>query len=213
MRVVIQSFNDVAGVREIGAMVSESVRLRMTVRVVVVEHGDARHGFPTLMRPNLGRDYGAFVWYIVNHYESLEGSYLFTSANLDKHDRRKRLRERLRPGYAPAALMNRPRRSGTVDATFECSFYQTRRGRRSLAPAAPRPFGNWFEAHVGSMRSFYQSGEYANGLVVTDARTLRSRPRTFWAGLLAQLSTDNAPEAGHFVEKASAFLFHPSRAP
>ena len=65
------------------------------------------------------------------------------------------------------------------------------------------------------MRTFYQSGEYANGLVVTDARTrtLRSRPRAFWAGLLAQLSTDNAPEAGHYVEKASAYLFHPSRAP
>ena len=92
---------------------------------------------------------------------------MFTSANLDKHDRRKRLRERLRPGYAPAPLAIRPRRSGTVDAAFECSFYQTRRGRRSLAPAAPRPFGKWFEAHVGSMCSFYQSGEYANGLVVT----------------------------------------------
>ena len=48
--------------------------------------------------------------------------------------------------------------------------------------------------------------------VVTDARTLRSRPRAFWEGLLAQLSTDNAPEAGHYVEKASAYLFHPSRA-
>ena len=205
MRVIIQSFNDAAGVREIGAMANGA-------SVVVVEHGDARHDFPTLVRPNVGRDYGAFVWYIVNQYESLEGSYVFTSANLDKHDRRKRLRERLRPGYAPAALMNRPRRSGTVDATFECSFYQTRRGQRSLAPAAPRPFGKWFEAHVGSMRSFYQSGEYANGLVVTDGRTLRSRPRRFWEGLLAQLSTDNAPEAGHYVEKASTFLFHPSRA-
>ena len=169
MHVVVQSFNDVAGVREIGAMVSESVRLRMTVRVIVVEHGDARHGFPTLMRPNLGRDYGAFVWYIVNNYEALEGTYVFTSANLDKHDRRKRLRERLCPGYAPAPLAIRPRRSGTVDAAFACDFYQTRRGRRSLAPASPRPFGKWFEAHVGSMRSFYQSGEYANGLVVTSA--------------------------------------------
>ena len=49
--------------------------------------------------------------------------------------------------------------------------------------------------------------------VVTDAQKLRSRPRSFWAGLLAQLSTDNAPEAGHFVEKASAYLFHPSRTP
>ena len=186
MRVIVQSYNDVAAVREIGAMVPESAT------VVVVEHGDAQHDFPTLLRPNVGRDYGAFIWYVVNHYESLEeGSYVFTSANLDKHDRRKRLRERLRPGYAPAPLKPRPRRSGTVDAAFECSFYQTRRGRRSLAPAAPRPFGNWFEAHVGSMRTFYQSGEYANGLVVTDARTLRSRPRTFWAGLLAQLSTDN----------------------
>ena len=161
MRVIIQSFNDAAGVREIGAMCNGAAS------VVVVEHGDARHEFPTLMRPNLGRDYGAFVWYIVQHYNELEGSYVFTSANLDKHDRRKRLRERLRPGYAPAPLASRPRRSGTVDAAFECSFYQTRRGRRSLAPAAPRPFGKWFEAHVGSMRSFYQSGEYANGLVVT----------------------------------------------
>ena len=207
MRVIIQSYNDVAAVREIGAMCHGA-------SIVVVEHGDARHEFPTLTRPNVGRDYGAFIWYIVNNYEALEGSesYVFTSANLDKHDRRKRLRERLRPGYAPSALMNRPRRSGTVDAAFACDFYQTRQGRRSLAPAAPRPFGNWFEAHVGSMRTFYQSGEYANGLVVTDARTLRSRPRSFWAGLLAQLSTDNAPEAGHYVEKASAYLFHPSRA-
>ena len=205
MRVVIQSFNDVAGVREIGAMANGA-------SVVVVEHGDARHEFPTLTRPNLGRDYGAFVYYIVQSYDELEGSYLFTSANLDKHDRRKRLRERLRPGYAPSPRKARPRRSGTVDAAFACDFYQTRRGRRSLAPAAPRPFGNWFEAHVGSMCTFYQSGEYANGLVVTDARTLRSRPRSFWAGLLAQLSTDNAPEAGHYVEKASAYLFHPSRA-
>ena len=209
MRVVIQSYNDVAAVREIGAMVPESAT------VVVVEHGDAQHDFPTLLRTNVGRDYGAFIWYIVNNYEELEGSesYVFTSANLDKHDRRKRLRERLRMGYAPSPLKARPRRSGTVDAAFECSFYQTRRGRRSLAPAAPRPFGKWFEAHVGSMCSFYQSGEYANGLVVTDARTLRSRPRAFWEGLLAQLSTDNAPEAGHYVEKASAYLFHPSRAP
>ena len=207
MRVIIQSFNDAAGVREIGAMCNGAAS------VVVVEHGDARHEFPTLTRPNTGRDYGAFVYYIVQCYDELEGSYVFTSANLDKHDRRKRLRERLRPGYAPAPLKARPRRSGTVDAAFACDFYQTRRGRRSLAPAAPRPFGNWFEAHVGSMRSFYQSGEYANGLVVTDARTLRSRPRSFWAGLLAQLSTDNAPEAGHYVEKASAYLFHPSRAP
>ena len=48
--------------------------------------------------------------------------------------------------------------------------------------------------------------------VVTDARKLRSRPRSFWAGLLAQLSIDNAPEVGHYVEKASTYLFHPSRA-
>ena len=93
---------------------------------------------------------------------------------VDKHDRRKRLRERLRPGYAPAPHKARPRRSGTVDATFECSFYPTRQGRRLLAPAAPRPFGNWFEAHVGSMCTFYQSGEYANGLVVTSVEINRS---------------------------------------
>ena len=72
-----------------------------------------------------------------------------------------------------------------------------------MAPAAPRPFGNWFEAHVGSMRTFYQSGEYANGLVVTDARTLRSRPRSFWAGLLAQLSTDNVRVRAEIVASTS----------
>ena len=110
MRVIIQSFNDAAGVREIGAMCNGAAS------VVVVEHGDARHEFPTLTRPNLGRDYGAFVYYIVQAYDELEGSYVFTSANLDKHDRRKRLRERLRPGYAPVPLKARPRRSGTVDA-------------------------------------------------------------------------------------------------
>ena len=106
-----------------------------------------------------------------------------------------------------------------------------------MAPAAPRPFGDWFEAHVGSMCSFYQSGEYANGLVVTgveinlhaieltrsrgqrrvdgvgrpkldiqvvtDARTLRSRPRAFWEGLLAQLSTDNVRVRAEIVASTS----------
>ena len=48
--------------------------------------------------------------------------------------------------------------------------------------------------------------------VIVQSRKLRSRPRAFWEGLLAQLSTDNAPEAGHYVEKASTYLFHPSRA-
>ena len=53
------------------------------------------------------------------------------------------------------------------------------------------------------MRTFYQSGEYANGLVVTDARKLRSRPRSFWAGLLAQLSTDNVRFRAEIVASTS----------
>ena len=56
MRVIIQSFNDTAGVREIGAMCNGAAS------VVVVEHGDAQHDFPTLTRPNVGRDYGAFIY-------------------------------------------------------------------------------------------------------------------------------------------------------
>jgi hypothetical protein len=39
--------------------------------------------------------------------------------------------------------------------------------------------------------------------VVTDARKLRSRPRAFWEGLLAQLSTDNVRVRAEIVVSTS----------
>jgi len=140
-------------------------------------------------------------------------------------------RRRGRPASARVERVSRRRRGSSADAVFACDFYQTKQGARSLAPAEPRPFGSWFEAHVAPMNGFYQSGagprgtaggglldarrgnsaagEYSNGLVFTDARKVQARPRASWEGLLAQLS-HNAPEAGHYVEKASTYLFHPS---
>ena len=39
--------------------------------------------------------------------------------------------------------------------------------------------------------------------MVTDARKLRSRPRAFWEGLLAQLSTDNVRVRAEIVASTS----------
>ena len=57
--VVVQSFDNVKEVIEIKKMIKD------TDHMIVVEHGDSKHSVPTLYRPNTGRDYGAYLWFIV----------------------------------------------------------------------------------------------------------------------------------------------------
>lgn len=206
---VVQSCGDADHVADIRRMLDPAVH-----ELHVIEH-DATcahdEGVVTHRRENAGRDYGAHVWFVVQFYESLRGRYVFASANLRKHRRRQRLRQRLAVGFRPAPLAHRSHRAvRRADYDYACDSYATHRGQRALTPAAPRPFGRWFEAHVAPMSLFYQSGEYSNGFALTDADTLRARPRCFWQGLLEQLRVSNAPEVGHYVEKASTFLFHPT---
>ena len=205
MHIIVQSLDNPRQIVEIGHMIDHDRH-----DIQVIEHGTAIHDFRTFYRKNTGRDYGAFVWFILQFYDTLQGEYIFTSANIDKHSRRKRLHERLSNKYSITNVRCRPKRSVRIaDHNYQCEFYATKNGRRTLVPAKLRPFGRWFEHYISPMHLFYQSGEYSNSFIVTDADTIRSRSKQFWEMLLRQLDVGNAPEVGHYLEKASAFLFHP----
>ena len=202
MRVVVQSLDNVKEVKEIHQMIEEK-------KIDVIEHGISKHEFNTYYRSNLGREYGAYVWYIIKFYEILNGEYLFTSANLSKHRRRKRLREKLNTNVSFNSFQNK-RKTRVADYNYACDFYATKYGKRKLTPADIRPFGLWFETHIAPINMFYQTGEYSNGFVKTNSDIICSRTKHFWELLYQQLIVDNAPEVGHYMEKASTFLFQPT---
>ena len=179
-------------------------------KIDIIEHGTATHEFDTHYRSNMGREYGAYIWFIIKFYEIMDGEYLFASANLNKHQRRRRFRQKLLRKNISLGRVGNKRKARIMDYEYECDFYPTKHGKRKLMSAEIRPFGNWFETFIAPMKMFYQTGEYSNGFIFTNSDIIHSRPKQFWELLYRQLVVDNAPEVGHYMEKASTFIFQPT---
>ena len=72
---------------------------------------------------NTGRDLGAFLWYIVHHYDTLDGVYLFTSGNLSKHRRMQRCMYLLNDNHQCFASVNNRKSSLGEEEHFKISSY------------------------------------------------------------------------------------------
>jgi hypothetical protein len=209
LRVVVQSWNDTKEIKEIRSW--GDFRMTVLENCADVRAGDhsVGAGDEVILRRDVGRDYGAFCEYILTHYDSLEGDYLFMSANLKKH-RRRAISKQLIKGsstWNPIAKRTRRRNNGGNDYRFEQTFYVTRRGDKKQVLAPLRPFGAWFEAFCGPIETFWQWGPFQKGFVPTTASCLKRYPKRWWDELSTQINAGNATELVHYVEKASAFLF------
>lgn len=155
---------------------------------------------------NTGRDLGSFLWYVVHFYDRLEGVYIFTSGNLQKHKRNRRLRYLLNDGHKCFSSMNKTR-------TKRLKQHENWRiGSwlgRALVPACPRGFRNWFEAHIGPWKQAMNKPVCLNGLFRTNATNLRRRPKVFYEALLLQTSVHCDTEVVHYIERAVCAIFGP----
>ena len=236
LTLIIQSYNNPKHVREIyQTLIKHSATIpHVVIYMVILEKGsttfDEFHLIPSISitttyhkLSNNGREYGAYLWYTSTFYDTLNGCYVFTSANLPKHDRRKRLKNAL---ILSSKLNNDepfplPRRSGrkrTGKGGVDYSFTEEEYMGQIQTPAEVRPFGAWFEQCVCMKESkpFHetwkgQTDEFSNGLVVSIGMKIKNRlNKKHWIDLYEQTERGgNAPEVGHYLEKASYWLWAP----
>ena len=242
LTLLVQSYNNPQHVREIyHTLAAHALAIRaqftptVTVALVILEKGTCTEdelALPPIATPidvtfhalsNNGREYGAYLWYTSTHYDTLHGHYVFTSANLPKHDRRKRLSHALALSTTLIAGQEfpLPRRSGRtrkgkhgVDYSYVVEEYMG----QEQTPAEVRPFGAWFERCVCPQEDvpFHdtwrgQTDGFSNGVVVGTGAKMKARlSKAAWQELYDQTERGgNAPEVGHYLEKASYWLWAP----
>ena len=193
---------------DIACLVEQSNRYNC--QLLLLEKGGCEYetppGVTTLHIPNTGRDLGAFLWHVVTFYDSLDGRYIYTSANLSKHRRRQRLSYLLQhPQYsfhAPSChhrgYMERQRSSSH---NFTLSTYLG----ANLIPSSVRPYSKWFKQYIGTYDETLPLAY--NGIFTTTAANLQKKYISFYRELLTQTELGCDTEVIHFIERAAPLIF------
>ena len=205
LTVVLQSFNNK---KELDFLIPLLVN-KVKAKVVILEKGSLKKkDFPDTVTfhklANKGRELGAFLWYCTRYYNSLSGSFIFASANISKHKRLSIICKLLRS--RKKFMCNKKTWPWERSYDFTVEEYLNQK----LLPAPVRPFGAWFEKYVGDFDKWQKTQPACyNGVFKTHASYLKKRPVLFYKRLNRQLNAHNAPEAGHYVERAVAGVFGP----
>lgn len=151
---------------------------------------------------NTGREQGAYVRYVLDHYDDLPDTIYFVPTPLDKHDRLRRFLALLdddsgRSGCEPWTL-------GGLDE-FVIGFHDG----RSLVPADVRPFRAWYDAFVGPWVPWDPAapGPAYNGVMRSSRARILAKPRAVYVALAAQLGAACDTEVGHYMERAMGAVF------
>lgn len=210
--IVAQTYNSSRD--DISYLVHQATRHKC--HLLLIEKGGATYVTPPSVEihhvSNTGRDLGAFLWHVVTFYDTLEGQYIYTSANLGKHGRRRRLQYLLEhPEYtfhAPTTWAKdwMPRQRSSAH-TFTVSAYLGDK----LIPADVRPYKRWVEHYIGAYTDDQPSA--FNGIFATYSSNLVTKDRAFYRRLLVQTEVGCNTEVVHFLERAVPLVFGPSIGP
>jgi len=211
LTVVLQSYNNKA---ELDYLI-DLLHNRAKAKVVILEKGSLKKSdFPKTVTfhrlGNKGRELGAFLWYVVKYYSQLKGSYIFASANIGKHDR---------IGIICDLLKTRKKFQcndwgDEVEYGAEYAEYDFQVDEylgQQLLPAVVRPFGAWYTKYVGRWETYISKHPVCfNGVFKTHASYLRKRDPKFYKRISKQVHAHNAPEVGHYLERAVSPVFGPN---
>jgi len=157
--------------------------------------------------PNLGRDLGAAVHFILERYDDLPERLLVTSSSLAKWDRSSRLKQlfdNLDSHDFECPILGNWSPEVAFDAGFNILCYN----RTELTPAEPYGLLNWALAHVKDDLDVVQhTHECFNGLWRSTRELLLERPKSFYQDIAQQLDVSAANEAVHYAERLAALIF------
>jgi hypothetical protein len=169
----------------------------------------------TICLPNVGRCDHTFLYYIVTEYDDLPDLSIFLPASSNDPHKQERKKQ-----VITHALVSRDTvMHGFRYSLEECKDFsldewkatnssnQEHNPESKLLPATPRPFGAWFEKHIGldrPIRAFTYFGIFA-----VHRRHILQHPKSFYENLLSTVDHHSNPEAGHYLERSWSAIFWP----
>ena len=200
--IVVSDFGLCDHVKEIGAIAEEkkcSMHIVNKKHPVQCDYGI--HSKQVIHKPNVGREQGVYLDYIVNNYDDLPERIYMTPSNLSKHDRKKRF-ESIINGKEISCASNG--RKIKVHENFSISEYED----GPQIAAVHSPFGKWYDHIYGNwakdkdkVKSCY------NGMIGTTRELIHRHPRSFYEELSKQVNVGSAVEVGHFLERTMGKTF------
>jgi hypothetical protein len=145
--------------------------------------------------PNVGREQGTWLNYVIENYNKLPNRILFLPAPIDKYDRLKRGLFMLDTKPDMGNEIG-PHENFTLDVWNDTP----------LIPAEIRPFRSWYERNVGPWDPS-RGDAYWNGVMATTRERILRKPREFYVNLHRQATIDTNTEVGHYLERSMGSVF------
>lgn len=186
-------------------------------RVFIVSHSEISDNIirdynncEVLYRNNTGREYGAYLYFIINKYDRL-GDYnyiYFINCSLEKHHRINRINRMcnwLINEHNVTYFYNKNRLSIVpfIRIKDEYNFTINSYDNTPLSKAKYSPLNNFLEHYFGKNINLDSIISY-NGLIIGDSTSILKNDISLYIDLLKEVNYDNTNEAVHFLER----LFH-----
>jgi hypothetical protein len=166
--------------------------------------------------PNVGREGHTFLHHIVHCYDSLADVTILLPGSCMDELKLSQSRELIERAIHTRDTVI----AGKWYADVQGSLYnfsidgwvgwsadnQKQQPSSSCAPAPVRPFGRWYEAYIGLMRT--QVVCFTSTLAISREH-VHQHPKSRYEAILESLSMHSNPEVGHFLERSWQGLFYP----
>ena len=166
--------------------------------------------------PNVGRCDHTFLYHIVQNYDNLANVTVFFPGSINmmnKKDNAVRILENIkkyRMGIFLGSYTNDVRvlfNNFTLDKYMCTSAENLSQNNESyLLPSVIRPYGKWFKYHFGNIKVKYYC---ICGILSISKHDITRHDINRYKQLLRTVETHSNPEAGHYIERSWAAIFHP----
>jgi len=171
----------------------------------------------TIVLPNVGKCDHTYLYHIVKNYDNLADITVFLPGSCDMPHKFGKVKHMMRliEERNSAVFIS----DSTVDSlrdTFDQfqldEWITSNEDNRNMNPESQlqhaniRPFGKWFDHFFGDIQVKHVT--YYGIFSVSKIDILR-KPIDFYRRLLEEVSGSSNPEAGHYMERSWAAVFHP----
>ena len=145
--------------------------------------------------PNVGREQGTWVSYVLENYDNLPREIIFLPAPIDNAGRFERFKKIINGEIEKGSIIG-PEEHFVLNE-WKCS---------KLIPAEQRPFRTWFETNIAPWYSSFPAIHW-NGIMKTTRENILQKPRKFYENLDRQLSVGKNTEVAHYMERSMGIVF------
>lgn len=162
--------------------------------------------------PNVGREAHTYLHHIVTRWDELADWTLFTQAKVDDHVGDFDLRQLFDSEHQMAGfkllIFQRPWVEWDSNGRLNHRNHWLDRYRTGLMRHSRWTLNEWFVRHIGlSLAEIGDVAYFPGAIFAVRKEAIQRRPRSFWEGLLNQISDHADPEEAYYLERAWIYLF------